>query len=105
MSCPGPYEGRRIEAVDPGGAVSSVYPTRARDRMRRLPGSRRIEAPGVIRHVEGTRFSIGKPSGEVSERCLRFSDAMVAGISNALWKEISAEDIWIKLMGNVVSIQ
>ena len=38
-----------------------------------------IEAPGVIRHLEGTRFSIGEPSGEISERCKALSDAMIAG--------------------------
>ena len=41
--------------------------------------SAEIESPGVIRHVEGTRFSIGEPDGTVSERCLAFSRAMVAG--------------------------
>ena len=42
-------------------------------------GSTEIEAPGVIRHIEGTRFSIGEPDGSISERCRSFSEAMVAG--------------------------
>ena len=32
----GPYDGRRIEAVDPGGATSAAIAARARDRLRRL---------------------------------------------------------------------
>ena len=41
--------------------------------------STEIEAPGVIRHFEGTRFSIGEPDGATSERCRAFSEAMRAG--------------------------
>ena len=33
--------------------------------------STEIESPGVIRHIEGTRFTIGEPDGSISERCLR----------------------------------
>ena len=98
---PGPYEGRRIEAVDPGGAVSSVIPPERAIGCVVYPAAE-IEAPGVIRHVEGTRFSIGEPSGEVSERCLRFSDAMVAGSLKCPVEGDIRRDIWIKLMGNVV---
>jgi len=38
-----------------------------------------IESPGVIRHLEGTRFSIGEPDGAISDRCIAFSEAMIAG--------------------------
>ena len=62
-----------------------------------------IEAPGVIRHVEGTRFSIGEPSGAISERCLRFSsEAMVAGGLKCPVEPDIRKDVWIKLMGNAV---
>ena len=65
---PGPYQGRRIEAVDPGGATSAVLsPERAIGCV--VYPATTIEAPGVIRHLEGTRFSIGEPSGEISQRC------------------------------------
>jgi 2-dehydropantoate 2-reductase len=55
----------------------------------------------VIRHLEGTRFSIGEPDGAVSERCLRFSEAMVAGGLKCPVQEALRDDIWVKLMGNV----
>ncbi|MFY9670264.1 MAG: 2-dehydropantoate 2-reductase, partial [Trebonia sp.] len=75
---PGPYEGRRVEAVDPGGAVSAVIPP-AHAIGCVVYSSTEIESPGVIRHVEGTRFSIGEPDGTISGRCTAFSQAMTAG--------------------------
>ncbi|MFI5956067.1 2-dehydropantoate 2-reductase [Cryptosporangium sp. NPDC051539] len=95
-----PLEGRRIEAVDPRGAVSHVIP------VHRAIGcvvycSTEIEAPGVIRHLEGTRFSIGEPSGEISARCVAFSEAMVAGGLKCPVEPNLRDDIWVKLMGNV----
>ncbi len=60
-----------------------------------------LEAPGVIRHIEGTRFSIGEPDGTISERCTRFSEAMVAGGLKSPVEPDIRNDIWVKLMGNV----
>jgi 2-dehydropantoate 2-reductase len=60
-----------------------------------------IERPGVIRHSEGTRFSIGEPSGAISDRCVAFSEAMVAGGLKCPVEPDIRQDIWIKLMGNV----
>ena len=97
---PGPYQGRRIEAVDPGGATSAVLsPERAIGCV--VYPATTIEAPGVIRHLEGTRFSIGEPSGEISHRCKALSDAMIAGGLKAPVEADLRNDIWIKLMGNV----
>ncbi|MGI5122225.1 2-dehydropantoate 2-reductase [Marinactinospora thermotolerans] len=97
---PGPYRGHRIASVDPDGAVSRAIP------VERAIGcvvyaATEIAAPGVVRHLEGTRFSIGEPSGEVSRRCLDFSAAMVAGGLKCPVESDLREDIWIKLMGNV----
>jgi 2-dehydropantoate 2-reductase len=96
---PGPYEGRRIEAVDPGGATSAVLPPeRAIGCV--IYTATEIESPGVIRHVEGTRFSIGEPSGEASARCTALSEAMIAGGLKSPVEAELRDDIWIKLMGN-----
>ncbi|HEY3715067.1 MAG TPA: 2-dehydropantoate 2-reductase [Jatrophihabitantaceae bacterium] len=96
----GPYEGRRIEAVDPGGATSAVMA------LERVIGcvvypATVIESPGVIRHLEGTRFSIGEPDGTISDRCVVFSEAMIAGGLKCPVEAKIRDDIWIKLMGNV----
>jgi len=96
---PGPWEGRRIEAVDPGGAVSAtIPPVRAIGCV--VYSSTELEEPGVVRHVEGTRFSIGEPDGSMSERCRLFSEAMVAGGLKCPVETRIRDDVWIKLIGN-----
>jgi 2-dehydropantoate 2-reductase len=97
---PGPHEGRRIEAVDPGGAVSAAIPP-AHAIGCVVYSSTEIESPGVIRHIEGTRFSIGEPDGSISDRCTAFSQAMVAGGLKCPVEADLRSDIWLKLMGNV----
>lgn len=97
---PGPYEGRRIEAVDPGGATSALLPPERAIGCVVYPATV-IESPGVIRHLEGTRFSIGEPSGEISARCVALSEAMIAGGLKSPVEPDLRNDIWIKLMGNV----
>jgi 2-dehydropantoate 2-reductase len=96
----GPYEGRRIEAVDPDGAVSRAIPPERAIGCVAWPGTALAE-PGVVQHLEGTRFSIGEPDGSISERCRRFSEAMVAGGLKCPIEERLRDDIWVKLMGNV----
>ncbi|MGH3520364.1 MAG: 2-dehydropantoate 2-reductase [Haloechinothrix sp.] len=97
---PGQYEGRRIESIDPGGAVSAVLPpSRAIGCV--VYAATEIAAPGVIRHVEGTRLSIGEPDGTLSQRCREFSDAMIAGGLKCPVELDLRRDIWIKLMGNI----
>ncbi|MEV6285591.1 2-dehydropantoate 2-reductase [Kribbella sp. NPDC051770] len=95
----GPYEGHRIESVDPGGEVTRVI------QLERAIGcvvycSTELDGPGVVRHLEGTRFSIGEPAGGQSERCLEFSEAMVAGGLKCPVENDVRNDIWIKLLGN-----
>lgn len=96
----GPYEGTRLESVDPGGAVTAALP------LDRAVGcvvyaATEISAPGVVQHLEGTRFSIGEPGGGVSQRCTEFADAMVAGGLKCPVESDIRNDIWIKLMGNI----
>jgi 2-dehydropantoate 2-reductase len=96
----GPYEGRRIEAVDPGGEVSRVIsPERAIGCV--VFAGTELAEPGVVEHLEGTRFSIGEPDGSISERCRRFSEAMIAGGLKCPVEERLRDEIWVKLMGNV----
>ncbi|WP_046468570.1 2-dehydropantoate 2-reductase [Allosalinactinospora lopnorensis] len=97
---PGKFKDRRIETVDPGGAVSAALP------VERAIGcvvyaATEIAAPGQIRHLEGTRLSIGEPDGTQSARCHEFADAMVAGGLKCPVEPDLRHDIWVKLMGNV----
>jgi 2-dehydropantoate 2-reductase len=96
---PGPWTDRRVEAVDPEGRVSDAIP---RDRVIGcvIYSSTEVASPGVVRHVEGTRFAIGETDGSRSPRCTRFSEAMIAGGLKCPVEPDLRDDIWIKLMGN-----
>jgi 2-dehydropantoate 2-reductase len=96
----GPFEGRRIDAVDPGGRIwSTIGPERAIGCV--VYPAADVEAPGVIHHVEGDRLPLGEPSGEKSERVTALSRALVAaGLRSAVRPAIRT-DIWVKLWGNV----
>ncbi|MEU2165671.1 2-dehydropantoate 2-reductase [Streptomyces chengbuensis] len=96
----GPYDGQRIESVDPGGAVSAVLaPERAVGCV--VYAATELAGPGVVRHLEGTRFSIGEPDRSVSARCLGFSEAMREGGLKCPVEPEVRHDIWIKLLGNI----
>ena len=100
QSHPGPLEGTVLEAVDPGGSIGAAIPPEA------VIGcviycSTEIVAPGIIRHIEGTRFAIGEPNGELSDRCRELSKAFVAGGLKCPVERRIREQIWLKLVGNV----
>lgn len=96
----GAYEGRRIEAVDPGGVISAALPVERTIGCIVYPACE-LDAPGVIRHIEGNRFSLGELDGADTERvralAQRFRDA---GFKSPVVSDIRAE-IWLKLWGNL----
>jgi 2-dehydropantoate 2-reductase len=96
----GAHEGRRIEAVDPGGKIwEAIGPERAIGCV--VHPAAEIEAPGIVRHVEGDRFPLGEPSGEKTERLLALSRVFVAaGLRAPIRPQIRGE-IWTKLWGNL----
>jgi 2-dehydropantoate 2-reductase len=96
----GPYAGRQIETVDPGGSVTKTIPPERAIGCVVYAGTE-LEAPGVVRHLEGTRFTIGEPNRTMSERCRAFSEAMIAGGLKCPVEEDVRDEIWVKLMGNV----
>jgi 2-dehydropantoate 2-reductase len=59
-----------------------------------------LAGPGVVRHLEGTRFSIGEPGGSDSDRCRAISEAFRAGGLKAPISERLRDEIWLKLIGN-----
>jgi 2-dehydropantoate 2-reductase len=96
----GPYSGRRIETVDPEGTVTSVIPPERAIGCVVYAGTE-LEAPGVVRHLEGTRFTIGEPNRTMSDRCREFSEAMIEGGLKCPIEQDVRDEIWVKLMGNV----
>ncbi len=96
----GPHEGARLESVDPGGVIADHLPI---DRVLAsvVYPAAEIERPGVIRHIEGNRFSLAEIDGSKSERILRVSEAFTrAGFKAPVVGDVRAE-IWTKLWGNL----
>jgi len=96
----GDYTGKRLETVDPGGVQwAKIGPERIIASVV-YPAAEVIE-PGVIKHVEGNRFSLGEPSGEKTDRV----QALAAELSNAGFRcpvrPRIRDELWVKLWGNL----
>lgn len=96
----GPYEGKRVQSVDPTGLISAKIPA---DRILGCvvyPASALTE-PGVVLHIEGDRFPIGELDGSTTERAQKVSEAFIkAGFKSPILENIRSE-IWLKLWGNL----
>ena len=96
----GPHEGRGLDSVDPGGFIAAhIEPERVIGSVV-YPAAELVE-PGVVKVIEGNRFTLGEPGGERSERIEALSQAMMrAGFKAPVSKDIRGE-IWLKLWGNL----
>lgn len=90
----------RLERVDPGGAIAqSIDPHHILGSVVYL--ATEIVEPGVIRHTEGNRISLGEPDGTRSERSGLISAALSkAGFKCPVTTHIRTE-IWVKILGNI----
>ena len=96
----GPLEGTRLESVDPGNAQWDGF---GPDRVLGCvvyPAAEVIE-PGVVKHIEGNRFSLGEPDGSKSERAQALSKALGAAGLKAPVRPKLRDEIWVKLWGNL----
>jgi 2-dehydropantoate 2-reductase len=95
----GPFEGQRLASLDPDGLLAEhIEPERIIGGVV-YPASELLE-PGVVRLIEGNRFSLGEPDGSRSERIEALSKAMMgAGFKSPVSRDIRGE-IWVKLWGN-----
>ena len=96
----GPHEGRALESVDPGGVLgANIEPERVIGSV--VYPAAELVAPGVVKLIEGNRFTLGEPDGTRSERIEALSHALMrAGFKAPVAKDIRGE-IWVKLWGNV----
>ena len=96
----GPHEGRGLESVDPGGFIAAhIEPERVIGSVV-YPAAELVE-PGVVKIIEGNRFTLGEPTGERTERIESLSQAMMrAGFKAPVSRDIRGE-IWLKLWGNL----
>ena len=92
-------ENTHIDSVDPYGIIwKNLNPERALGCV--VYPACEIEKPGVIKHIEGNRFSLGEPNGINSERLKILSDLFIKGGLKAPQKKNLRDEIWIKLWGN-----
>ncbi len=96
----GPWENHRLKTVDPDNRQwNQIGPQRVIGCV--VYPACEISEPGVIRHIEGNRFTLGEPGGEKSDRCMQLSKAFIsAGFKSPVRSEIRNE-IWVKLWGNL----
>jgi len=91
--------GRRLESVDPGGVIAASIPAGHVIGCVAYPATS-LEEPGVVRHVEGNRFSLAELDGTRTERVQAISAALArAGLRAPVQSRLRAE-IWLKLIGN-----
>jgi 2-dehydropantoate 2-reductase len=96
----GDFDGTRIESVDPGGTVwAGLGPERVVGAV--VYPAVEVDQPGVIRHIEGRRFSLGEPDGSRSERVERLAGEFIAAGLQAPVRDDIRSEIWIKLWGNL----
>jgi 2-dehydropantoate 2-reductase len=96
----GEHEGRGLESVDPGGVLAAgIEPWRVIGSV--VYPAAELVAPGVVKLIEGNRFTLGEPDGERSPRIEALSQAfMRAGFKAPVSRDIRSE-IWVKLWGNL----
>jgi 2-dehydropantoate 2-reductase len=96
----GPYEGTRLESVDPGGTIAAHLDATRVIGSIIYPASE-IVAPGVIRHIEGNRISFGELDGKETDRVRRLVELFRrAGFKTRAASDLRSE-IWLKLWGNL----
>jgi 2-dehydropantoate 2-reductase len=95
----GAFDGTRLQSLDPDGAIgAAIAPQRVIGSVV-YPASELL-APGVVKVIEGNRFSLGEPSNERTPRVEALSQLMIAaGFKSPVSRDIRGE-IWVKLWGN-----
>ncbi len=96
----GPYEGTRLKSVDPKNIQwDGLGPDRVLGCV--VYPAAEVISPGLIKHVEGNRFSLGEPDGSKSERSTRLSAALARANLRAPVRPRIRDEIWLKLWGNL----
>ncbi len=96
----GEFEGRRIDSVDPGGALSAAFPPAQVLGSIVYPAAE-IAEPGVIEHTYGDRFTLGEPDGSRSERAAKLSELLIKAGLKAPVRPRIRDELWVKLWGNM----
>ena len=96
----GPHDGTTLKSLDPNGVLSSGIEAERIIGCIAYPAAE-ISEPGVIRHIEGTRFPLGELDGSESTRTAEISALLInAGFKSPVLTDIRSE-IWLKAWGNL----
>lgn len=96
----GPYEGLRLQSLDPTGIISREIDSRRLIGCVAYPAASVVE-PGVVQHVEGDRFPVGELNGRLSSRCRQLEELFTgAGLRSRVLEDIRNE-IWLKAWGSL----
>ncbi len=97
---PGAYAGLPVRAVDPEGVIAQHIPIDSVIGSVVYPASEVIR-PGVIKVIEGNRFTLGEIDGTDTPSIRAISDAFkAAGFKAPVSTDIRSE-IWLKVWGNL----
>ncbi len=97
---PGNYTGMQVRAVDPDGVIAKYIPIDSVIGSVVYPASEVIR-PGVIKVIEGNRFTLGEIDGSDTPGIRAISDAFkAAGFKAPVSMDIRSE-IWLKVWGNL----
>ncbi len=97
---PGSYTGMPVRAVDPDGLIARSIPIDSVIGSVVYPASEVIR-PGVIKVIEGNRFTLGEIDGTDTPSLRAISDAFkAAGFKAPVSTDIRSE-IWLKVWGNL----
>ena len=95
-----PYLGKPVQAVDPDGVIAKHIPIDSVIGSVVYPASEVIR-PGVIKVIEGNRFTLGEIDGTDTPSIRAISDAFkAAGFKAPVSSDIRSE-IWLKVWGNL----
>ena len=96
----GNLEGTQLESVDPAGAQWNGFGPEKVLGCVVYPAAEVVE-PGVIKHIEGNRFSLGEPDGQKSDRIVTLSRIFTEAGLKAPVRPRIRDEIWVKLWGNL----
>lgn len=98
---PPQFADRSLASVDPGAILhGGIDPSRVVATV--VYPAAHIAKPGVVQHVDGVRFPVGEPSGDVqTPRIMALSTMLMdAGFKSPILPDIRGE-LWLKLWGSV----